>query len=72
MSSVRLVEARCSVVRLTDARVINIIIAQPSDAPPIGCELIEVVAGQPCDIGWYWDGVEFINSDPAPWSDIAV
>lgn len=60
----RYVEARCAVVRVLDGLVINIIIAQPGDMPPEGCELIEIMNGQPCDIGWYWAGVEFIDPNP--------
>lgn len=63
---VRYVEARCAVVRLVDGLVINIIMAQPADEPPIGCELIEIMNGQPCNIGWYWDGTTFIDPNPPP------
>lgn len=62
--AVRYVDARCAVVQLSDGLVVNIIIAQPSIEPPIGCELIEIMAGQPCNIGWYWNGAEFV--DPYP------
>jgi hypothetical protein len=47
--------ANCAVV---DARniVINLIVAEPTDAPPEGCTLVEIPA---CDIGWVWDGQRF-------------
>jgi hypothetical protein len=44
---------------VTTGEVVNLIIASPSDLAPEGCQLIEVMNGQPCDIGWYWDGVDF-------------
>lgn len=62
-------ETTCAVVQLSDGLVINIVIAQPSDEPPIGCELIEIMADQPCNIGWYWNGVEFVDPNPIPWPD---
>lgn len=49
----------CAVVRLSDGLVLNIIVASPSDLAPDNCELIEVISGQICDIGWYWTGTEF-------------
>lgn len=57
-------ETRCAVCQLTDGLVVNIIMADPSDPPQEGCQLIEIMNGQPCDIGWYWDGTEFINPIP--------
>ena len=51
-------------VRLLDGIVVNIIIAMPSDEPQIDCELIEIASGQPCDIGWTWNGSMFV--DPFP------
>jgi hypothetical protein len=40
--------------------VVNIIVAVPSDPAQDGCQLIEIINDQPCDIGWYWTGTEFI------------
>jgi hypothetical protein len=59
------VDTPCAVVQLSDGLVVNIIIALPSNEPPIGCELVEVMAAQPCDIGWYWDGRTFNNPNPS-------
>lgn len=53
-------ETRCAVCLLSDGLVINIIIAKPSDLPPDGTQLVEVMNGQMCDIGWYWTGTEFV------------
>ena len=53
------IEARCAVCRLADGLVVNIIIAFPSDLPQDECELIEIMMNQRCDIGWYWDGLNF-------------
>jgi hypothetical protein len=61
---VQYVEARCAVVQLDDGLVINIIVAQPSNEPQIGCKLIEIASGEPCDIGWIWNGSTFVNPSP--------
>lgn len=55
-----LISTKCAVCQLSDRLVINIIVASPSDLAPDGCQLIEVMANQACDIGWYWDGQWFI------------
>lgn len=57
-------ETTCAVCRLSDGLVMNIIIANPSDPAPDGCQLVEVMTGQPCNIGWYWNGQTFV--DPFP------
>jgi hypothetical protein len=54
------ISTRCAVCQLSDGLVVNIIIATPSDLPPTDCQIIEVMTGQGCDIGWYWNGVDFI------------
>lgn len=55
-----MLEARCAVCQLSDGLVIDIIIAHPSEDAQIGCQLIEVMNGQLCDIGYFWDGTSFI------------
>lgn len=52
-------ETTCAVVRLYDGLVINTIVANPSDQPPDGCELVEVYTGQLCSIGWYYANGSF-------------
>ncbi len=53
-----MVDTNCAVCRLSDGLVMNIIVAQPSDPAPEGCQLIEIMNGQACGIGWYYaDGV---------------
>lgn len=47
-------DTTCAVVRLSDGLVINAIVAAPSDPAPDGCQLIEIMTGQMCDIGWYY------------------
>jgi hypothetical protein len=32
----------------------NVIVAQPSDPAPDGCQLVEIMNGQVCNIGWYY------------------
>lgn len=54
------VPTNCAVCQLIDGLVVNIIVALPSDPAQDGCQLIEIMADQFCDIGWYWDGVIFI------------
>jgi hypothetical protein len=54
------ISTRCAVCRLSDGLVINIIMATPSDPALDDCQLIELMANQYCDIGLYWNGVEFI------------
>jgi hypothetical protein len=49
-----MIETRCAVCRLSDGLILNIIIALTTDIPPDGCELVEVMNEQPCDIGWFY------------------
>lgn len=49
-------ETTCAVCRLTDGLILNLIVAAPSDPAPVGCELVEIMTGQACDIGWYYVG----------------
>lgn len=49
-----MVETNCAVCRLLDGLVLNIIVANPSDPAPDGCQLVEIMTGQLCDIGWYY------------------
>lgn len=48
------IETTCAVCRLSDGLIINMIVATPSDLAPDGCQLVEVMNGQICDIGWYY------------------
>jgi hypothetical protein len=54
--------SNCAVVQLDDNIVVNMIVATVDDLPPDGCYLI-ACDGMPCDIGWIWDGDEFVNQD---------
>jgi hypothetical protein len=47
-------ETTCAVCRLSDGLVMNIIMASPSDLPPNGCQLVEIMTGQSCNIGWFY------------------
>ena len=40
------------------------IIAEPTDPSPEGCELILVPPDMPCGIGWVWNGTNFIDPNP--------
>lgn len=48
----------CAVVQLSDGLVVNIIVAEPTDLAPDNCFL--VLVDSPCDIGWTWDGTQFV------------
>lgn len=52
---------RCAVCQISDGLVVNIIMASPSDLPPAECMLVEINDDQICDIGWTWDGTNFIE-----------
>ena len=57
----------CAVCQLSDGLVINIIVAEPTDPCPYpDCELIETpdVHGVNAQIGWYWNGTDFIDPNP--------
>jgi hypothetical protein len=57
----------CAVVQLNDGLVINKIVAEPTDPPPEGCELILIPEDSMCDIGWTWNGTEFVPPpEPEP------
>jgi len=57
---------RAAVVDDVTNIVINIIIADASKDPaPFGTYLINIPAGTACDIGWYWDGTNFIPPNDA-------
>lgn len=42
------------------------IVAETTDLPPYGCQLIEVTEGTVCGIAWTWDGTKFIDPNPQP------
>jgi hypothetical protein len=55
----------CAVCQLTDGLIINVIVADPTDLPPDGCQLITTPdeLGNNAQIGGTWDGTQFL---PAP------
>lgn len=57
------IPTRCAVCQISDGLVVNLIMASPSDLAPEGCQLVELMNGQMCDIGWIWDG-EFTFTAP--------
>lgn len=50
----------CAVVRIEDNKVENIIVAEPTYLPPNNTYLV-ICDDNLCDIGWIWNGIEFIN-----------
>lgn len=55
--------SNCAVVQYSDNVVVNKIVAEITDLAPGGCFLIKI-DGVMCDIGWVWNGIEFINPNP--------
>lgn len=49
--------ARCAVVQSSNNEVVNIIIAESSDLPPMGCFLVDIDNFPYVDIGWFYDPV---------------
>ena len=58
------IPTRCAVCQVSDGLAVNLIVASPSDLAPDGCMLVEIMNDQPFDIGWIWNGTEFINPNP--------
>lgn len=56
--------SNCAVIDLETNIVINKIVAEPIDLAPDGTYLILIADGVICDIGWIWNGLEFINPNP--------
>lgn len=52
--------ANCAVVRELDGRVLNTIVAEPTDLAPNGCVLIEMTPDNYGAPGWTWNGVQFV------------
>jgi hypothetical protein len=53
----------CAVCQLSDGLVINIILAEPTDLPPDGTQLIETpdADGTDAQIGGTWNGTNFLR-----------
>lgn len=52
----------CAVCQLIDGLIINIIVAKPTDTPPEGTQLIEILEANRHEvkIGGTWDGINFL------------
>jgi hypothetical protein len=52
----------CAVCQLTDGLIVNIIVAEPTDPAPDGCQLIVTPdsLGNNAQIGGTWDGTQFL------------
>ena len=55
--------SNCAVIQISDNIVVNKIVAEPTDPTSEGTYLIQY-DDMPCDIGWIWDGTQFINPNP--------
>lgn len=53
----------CLVVDENTQTVVNRIVAEPTDLSPLGCYLV-AQTDMAIDIGWVWDGVNFVNPNP--------
>lgn len=55
----------CAVCQLSDGLIINIIVAEPTDPPPLDCQLVVTpdADGNNAQIGGTWNGTNFV---PAP------
>lgn len=55
--------ATCAVVRTEDNVVVNKIVAEPTNLAPDGTYLVLIPDGVMCDMGWVWNGTEFVNGN---------
>lgn len=54
----------CAVCQLSDGKVINLIVAEPTDpCPEPECQLVLVPEGMPVDMGNTWDGTNFKDAE---------
>ena len=60
--------SKCAVC--VDNIVVNIIMAEPTDASPVENGVLISIDGIDCDIGWVYTGTGFINPNPSEWSDL--
>ena len=58
--------SRCAVVETSNNIVVNIIICDPSDSPPLNCILIDIDTMTYVDIGWIYDPATGSFSPPPP------
>lgn len=56
--------SNCAVVQSSDNVVINKIVAELTDLSPEGTYLVLISDGVMCDMGWTWNGTEFVNPNP--------
>ena len=59
-----MIKTRCAVCQLEDGLVVNVIVASSNDLAPDGCQLVEILNDQQCNIGWYFDGIGFVDPNP--------
>jgi hypothetical protein len=55
---------KCAVCDNNTNKVVNTIIAESLDVAPDNTYLVEITNDMWCDIGYIWDGVQFINPNP--------
>lgn len=61
---------RCAVID-ANGLIVNIIMAEPTNQAPAGCSLVGIDEGVFCDIGWIWNGNQFIDPNPPQTSVIS-
>jgi hypothetical protein len=55
---------KCAYIQ--DNIITNIILADVTDPVPEGVILVDVTDRTELEIGWTWDGTDFINPNPPP------
>ena len=54
----------CAVIDQKTNKVINKIVASPTDFPPFNCFLVQIPENSRVDTeNWYWNGTDFYNPD---------
>lgn len=56
--------ARYAVIRNEDNVVDNLILGDETTPPPLDHYLVEITENLWADMGWVWDGSQFINPNP--------
>jgi hypothetical protein len=57
--------ANAAVVKNDNNLIINKIVADAAtDLAPDGTYLVNIPDGSMCEMGWFWDGTNFVNPNP--------
>lgn len=64
--------SRCAVVNISDNTVVNVIVAEVTDLAPDGTFLVELQDGVGVNMGYVWDGGQFIDPNPPVEEDTPI